>query len=597
MEWVEYVKENERLQKYQKLLEQHCNVLSSVYAVLLIFIYGALSYMEVSVCHIESRHILEINGFYVYLYGISSLYLLYLICIVNVAKKTMNEITCCSKQFRVFDSTESHGKFPVRFVMVLFGLGTVGHFVLDPGLVRMFSNDIPDSCRYETRKPQYVINIVLAVTYTIVQVIVVVMFPRLTIKCHRVLNSFGTKHIVATNIVLWLGSLISEATEKIHAATHKLEPNSTYIAKTDYPFCSEHHSVKMCNPPNFDIYRDIRMYLYAFAIEFALMGALVFLAMIYQFDQPGIAVSRKLSTHPRLNSFIRKNDCRNSRFGLILGLFVLVAVIASLIIFHLGIPCFDLYANVTYNTTGNCTTKRPEDLCSEINTHICSLGVNLIGSILIICGIISIYKYGNKSNLQKSGSHGNGLDLDKILLFVGAGCNALYCLLTVLTGLYGFRGDCYNGKHHIAALLTFSGTMEIIQVISQILFLVELRKGVFPDTEKGFKTGRQYVMFSFVFNLSQWIFLTFQVQKPSATCIQKIFFGDQAWIIITRILLPLAIFYRFHSSVMSIELWKAAYQNIWKIDEENTSTIRIPQLSLNAVNDKRHIENQIETVF
>ena len=587
MEWMESLKNNESLQKCLPLLEKHSKVLSSVYAVLLVFIYGAVSYMELSVCHIQSRHLLETNGFYMYLYGISSIYLLYLICIVNVAKKTNNEITCCSKRFRVFDGTESHGKFPVRFIMVLFGLGTVGHFVLDPGLVRMFSDDIPDKCKDNTRKPQYIINIVLAILYTILQVIVVVMFPRLTIKCHRVLNSLGTKHIIATNMILWLGSLINESTEKIHDKTHKLEQNATTNGKINYTFCSEHHNMKMCDdPPSLKDYRDVRMYLYAFAIEFALMGALVFMGMTFQFDQPpAVSVaSRKLSTRPRINSFIRTNDCKSSGVGLMLGILILATVIASLCVFHTGLTCPELDANATKIGMENCEKDWPQ-ICPEINTHVYSTAVNLIGSMLIICGIISIHKHSNDSNLRKSVNHGTSFDFDKVLLCIGAGCSILFSLLTILTGTYGLNREYYSCKYPVAALLAFSGMIEMIQIISQILFLLVLRKRFFLYTEQSFKPGRQYVMFSFVFNLSQWIFLTAQVQKPSATTIQAVFFGYSPWVIIKRILLPLAIFYRFHSSVMSIELWKAAYQNARKIHKEPSVTEQIPQMGSKKVKD------------
>ena len=47
--------------------------------------------------------------------------------------------------------------------------------------------------------------------------------------------------------------------------------------------------MKICDdPPSLNDYRDVRMYLYAFAIEFALMGALVFMVMTSQFDQPPV---------------------------------------------------------------------------------------------------------------------------------------------------------------------------------------------------------------------------------------------------------------------------------------------------------------------
>ena len=37
------------------------------------------------------------------------------------------------------------------------------------------------------------------------------------------------------------------------------------------------------------------------------------------------------------------------------------------------------------------------------------------------------------------------------------------------------------------------------------------------------------------------------------------FYGFMPWVLIQRITLPLAVFFRFHSAVVSIELWKEVY--------------------------------------
>ena len=53
--------------------------------------------------------------------------------------------------------------------------------------------------------------------------------------------------------------------------------------------------------------------------------------------------------------------------------------------------------------------------------------------------------------------------------------------------------------------------------------------------------------------------MTFEIQKFRSSLIQSNFYGLMPWIIIQRVTLPLAVFFRFHSSVISIELWKAVY--------------------------------------
>ena len=83
--------------------------------------------------------------------------------------------------------------------------------------------------------------------------------------------------------------------------------------------------------------------------------------------------------------------------------------------------------------------------------------------------------------------------------------------------------------------------------------------------------GRQFAIFSFFFNLSQWLVLTFEIQKFRSSLIQSDFYGLMPWIIIQRTTLPLAVFFRFHSSVISIELWKGVYARNEESDQNNDS--------------------------
>ena len=74
------------------------------------------------------------------------------------------------------------------------------------------------------------------------------------------------------------------------------------------------------------------------------------------------------------------------------------------------------------------------------------------------------------------------------------------------------------------------------------------------------RPGRQFAMFFFIFNLSQWLVITFEIQKFRASVIESDFFGIMPWITIQRVTLPLAVLFRFHSAVVSFELWKRVYK-------------------------------------
>lgn len=94
--------------------------------------------------------------------------------------------------------------------------------------------------------------------------------------------------------------------------------------------------------------------------------------------------------------------------------------------------------------------------------------------------------------------------------------------------------------------------------------------------------GRQITIFLFLFNLAQWIVFTFEIQKVRASQVEEDFYGFMPWVLIQRVTLPLAVFFRFHSAVVSIELWKEVYH-------ENTNSNHHELNTLPAAGDSTKI--------
>lgn len=88
--------------------------------------------------------------------------------------------------------------------------------------------------------------------------------------------------------------------------------------------------------------------------------------------------------------------------------------------------------------------------------------------------------------------------------------------------------------------------------------------------------GRQVTVFLFLFNLAQWIVFTFEIQKVRASRVEEEFYHFMPWVLIQRVTLPLAVFFRFHSAVVSIELWKEVYAS----REDQHNQVGGDQLSL-----------------
>ena len=66
--------------------------------------------------------------------------------------------------------------------------------------------------------------------------------------------------------------------------------------------------------------------------------------------------------------------------------------------------------------------------------------------------------------------------------------------------------------------------------------------------------------------------MIFEIQKFRSSLIQSTFYGLMSWVIIQRVTLPLAVFFRFHSCVISIELWKGVYARHEECTQQSNDT-------------------------
>lgn len=74
------------------------------------------------------------------------------------------------------------------------------------------------------------------------------------------------------------------------------------------------------------------------------------------------------------------------------------------------------------------------------------------------------------------------------------------------------------------------------------------------------KPGRGLITFLVVCNVATWITETFEIKSRDITDAKGVFYGDVWWTIIEHMTVPLTMFYRFHSSVCLVDIWKSAYQ-------------------------------------
>ena len=73
--------------------------------------------------------------------------------------------------------------------------------------------------------------------------------------------------------------------------------------------------------------------------------------------------------------------------------------------------------------------------------------------------------------------------------------------------------------------------------------------------------------FLILLNFMVWFAYTFGLQNPTTTVQELRYYGPLAgskhtyiWIVLQRIIIPIIIFFRFHSLVMLVECWKNTYR-------------------------------------
>lgn len=218
-------------------------------------------------------------------------------------------------------------------------------------------------------------------------------------------------------------------------------------------------------------------------------------------------------------------DCAQAHRGLFLGILVLVLTIISLILFFVLISRPD-FVNVAV---------------TEVT--VCELTLYCTATIATLIGMIQV------RHLQYDTSR--SFQLDDILLVSASTGLFLYSTFTVISGHFTSTTDC---------LVLITALTSIIQTSFQTIFILDASRRSVTIGQVRAKPGREIVTFLLVSNLAMWAISTLEKSRAESHPIQLNFYGLWAWTIITHVSMPLAIFYRFHSTVCLCEIWKRAYK-------------------------------------
>ncbi|XP_055948867.1 proton channel OtopLc-like isoform X2 [Argiope bruennichi] len=535
-------------------------LMSSIYAQLLVVICVVFFTSEIVTPRVP---LFYFEGFYVFLYSVSLLFLLYVytyllrepatartprrLTLIEGLKMRMggervtkapdvdspNPAACPrAKKHRISENDRSHGSLFLRIGAIAFGLGTMVYNGLEFG--SFF--EIPSS------SPCYSIllgiNPVLQMMFTFAQMYFIFANARLNIHKFKVLARFGLMHVVATNICVWIRTVGKETLQEIvkhHLSQERGHPSS--LEELILPF-RENYIKNNSNPCQKQdimgsIVSDSSPFLFPFIVEYSLIGAAVLYVMwknigkdpvFAESSEDGLSRASSVQTLPKMN-------CAGSSKGLFFGLLVLVIATICLIVF------FVLIENEHYS------------LLAIFLSDVSHSAIMVLTLFTIGIGFFRIQRLKFQADRTDH--------LRDILLTVAAYGLYVYAMFGIIAGTL-------SPKDYVPNLLVMvTSCLTIVQVTLQSLFVAEItcRTTYLPEHDQT-KPGRQVVAFLMMGNLTLWIIYTFEMQKAEASPVQLGFYGFMAWTVIVRATLPLSIFYRFHSSITFAEVWKNSYKNV-----------------------------------
>eukprot|EP00088_Acartia_fossae_P016646 TRINITY_DN19334_c0_g3_i2.p1 TRINITY_DN19334_c0_g3~~TRINITY_DN19334_c0_g3_i2.p1 ORF type:complete len:312 (-),score=31.21 TRINITY_DN19334_c0_g3_i2:184-1119(-) len=288
----------------------------------------------------------------------------------------------------------------------------------------------------------------------------------------------------------------------------------------------------------FKLLEDSSPFLFPCTIEFSLICAAVLFIMwknisdqhnLYkQFKMRGVmrrGVSENESKRPELYSV----DCSHANTGLFCGIVVLVVTIISLIIFFVFISNEDAH-------TRDVAVKVAS--VSELTLYSLTTAAVLLG----ICQMRRLFYDVTRK-----------MELDNLLLVIAQTGVFIYATFSII-------GTFFQLEEHLIAFLASFVTM--IQTPLQTVFILDAScRFAYTSQQVRNKPGREVVTFLLVCNLAMWMLNTLETNRTDSHPIQAEFYGSSwAWPMITHISMPLAIFYRFHSTVCLFEIWKKSFK-------------------------------------
>ncbi|XP_062580213.1 proton channel OtopLc-like [Saccostrea cucullata] len=450
------------------------------------------------------------------------------------------------------------GSFPLRVGAIVFGVASMIHSGLN--LAYFFQlHDGNSVCHH----PVQAIKPFMHMTFTFLQLYFIFLHSKLIFTHQKCITRLGLMHLCCTNLAVWFRCIVVEtlnAVSRFHREEEEMMSKrnvteQSALAGADPSAASrklmngpESHLILISLPMNntknvflpeiscfwSDLFGEFVQragpYLYPCKIEYSLICAAIVYAMWRNVGRKSDEVVLTSSTE-QLNSNDPnlRLDCSNSIRGLFAGILVTVGTIITMVAFYVLV------------------TRHPMSSTAIILVHVSETSMFLLmtGAIIFAADRMKNLKFTNVSWRFPVELH---------LLFVSFTGVFAFAVFGVIAA--GFETHKPKGVLNILTNLFM-----ILQSTIQVLFIVAGSKLISAnESQERKKRGREFVTFLILCNFALWAMNTFETQQPEHNPVQMDFYGPLAWSVLTHVTVPLSIYFRFHSSVCLINIWRYAWK-------------------------------------
>uniref|UniRef100_V5G3P9 Otopetrin-2 n=1 Tax=Anoplophora glabripennis TaxID=217634 RepID=V5G3P9_ANOGL len=527
-------------------------ILSALYAKLLVVLGMAFPITEIISKDVQPFFY---QGFYLYLYLGSISFVAYMYASLIREKAVEDLINSYNKEKsdplrKQHRSAVKYGSFYLPLGAIAFGIGSMVYSGLEFGRYFEVKNNL--DCHSNILEA---ICPATRMVLTLVQVQFIFLNSKdVQFNRHKIIARFGLMHMIATNLCEWLYVLVEETK---HEIIHLGEQQNTTNSMIGKKYCQEGEVMG-------SLVISASPFLFPCTIEYSLICAVILFEMWKRVkdmnldpssdkdSKPGARTTsnvqrdERVATHFHFNPFggrvVNSNhhftvDCSNAHRGLFAGIMVIVLTIISLIMFF-------VLSNAAHNGIQN-------HRMAEFEVSMVELMLYIITTVAVVAAMIQLRKLKYDRKIDNEGY--TGIGLDNTLLVVAQTGMFIYCMFSLI-GCY-FTMDSQSPIGFAAEIFSF------IQTCLQTMFVLDgwfRRCRTIEQTKT--KPGRELITFLIVANMAMWTINTLEKNRAEFRPTHLQFFGEWAWTIITHISMPMAIFYRFHSTICLFEIWKSSYK-------------------------------------